>query len=168
MRACCAMQRNDEPPCVGERDVAGGRRRFPNAMGPPVGGAVSYPRPVATFIGFPAMFVCDDSFASMVVVQLVPAMLDKGGTACLVEVRRGMLLLSCLQVYGVSNPKMANYSRFWMETKDGVIGGYQSFTALVPELKFGMFLAMSTGGPTCVTVHAAVVLCGPFVLVPLS
>ena len=62
---------------------------------------------------------------------------------------------------------MANFSQFDVITKDGAIGGYLSLTALVPELKTGLFLTISTGNMELLPNFNAVYNITPFFAVPL-
>lgn len=45
----------------------------------------------------------------------------------------------------LSDPAMSRFSEFNVLGKDGVIGGYQSLMSMVPELKTGLFITISTG-----------------------
>ena len=41
---------------------------------------------------------------------------------------------------------MQGFNQYYLNTKDGAIGGYCSLMFLQPELKMGLFMVMSLGG----------------------
>ncbi len=48
---------------------------------------------------------------------------------------------------------MADYNQYYLLTKDGAINGYFSLLVVVPEVKMGLFMTISTGGYKCVCPH---------------
>lgn len=58
------------------------------------------------------------------------------------------------------------FNEFYMMSKDGAINGYQTLMVMIPELKLGVYFAMTTGGPNTPSFYDGAVLATAFNAVP--
>jgi CubicO group peptidase (beta-lactamase class C family) len=135
----------------------------PLYFGAPMGGMRSTAKDMAAFIKFifAAQHNADDSTCPRSPTATLPASakrkakLDTAAAPCIMTRSRwiewmqgGALQRNGISNYGLGTFEQAYTNNFWAQTKGGLLAGYGSSLAMVPELQLGAFAAFNMNSGT--------------------